>query len=199
MRTIRPWWLLLAFLSGAALAMWAEELVLHLNENHLEFAPKINFLSGQALARLRNAAEVPFDINIALSAGAKDRLYRRSTDRFIVSFDLWEETFSVVKTQAPRKSVSHLSARAAEDWCFNQLSMDTSGLSPTQPLWAHVDIRAEESPKQGGPFGRGNISDSGINLTSLIEIFSRPAQGQQQHWSADAGPFTLEQLRHGGS
>jgi hypothetical protein len=198
-QTIRPWWLLVAFLSGAALAMFAEELILSYHDNRLEFSPKVDFLTGPALAHLRNAATVPIDINISVFSGAKNHLYGRSTDRFIVSFDLWEESFSVVKTQAPRRTASHLSARAAEAWCFNQMSIETAGLAPTEQLWAHVDVRAEEPAKDGRLFGRGNVSESGINLTSLIEIFSRPAQSQQQHWTLDAGPFTLNQIRRSGS
>ena len=36
-----------------------------------------------------------------------------------------------------------------------------------------LDIRAEDG-KDGPLFGRGRIAESGISLTSLIELFSRP-------------------------
>ena len=47
LRTIKPWWVIAAFLSGMAFAMWAEELVLSTQESRLEFAaPRIHFLVG---------------------------------------------------------------------------------------------------------------------------------------------------------
>ena len=42
----------------------------------------------------------------------------------------------------------------------------------------------------------GNLG-SGISLASLIEIFSRPPQAQQSHWSIEAGPLTLDELKRG--
>ena len=45
----------------------------------------------------------------------------------MVSFDIWEETFSVTKTKAPRKTASHLSAKGVESWCMSQMSLDLPG------------------------------------------------------------------------
>ena len=43
-RAIKSWWLVLAFLSGFALAMWAEEVILNWRDNRLEFsAPRVHF------------------------------------------------------------------------------------------------------------------------------------------------------------
>ena len=194
-QTIRVWWLLAAFLSGMALAMFAEELILSSHENRLEFAPQIHFLSGQPLARLRNAAEVPFDIQVTLWSGSRNHLFRRASDRFVVSFDLWEEKFEVDKMQAPRRKAAHLTAAGVESWCMSQMSMDVSGLPSSERFWARLEIRAENPEKDPGLFGRGSIGDSGISLTSLIEIFSRPPQAQQPHWTLEAGPLTLDELR----
>ena len=47
------------------------------------------------------------------------------------------------------------------------------------------------------PSDAENISDSGISLTSLIEIFSRPAATTQPHWAVETGPVTLDELRRG--
>jgi len=120
LRLIRSWWVILAFVSGFALAMLAEDLILDSHDNRIEFsAPRIHFLSGKPLDRLRNAAEVPFDFSITLWSGTKNHIFRRSVDRFVVSYDIWEETFSVVsKVQQPGKSASHLKAPATEAWCL---------------------------------------------------------------------------------
>jgi hypothetical protein len=195
-RTIKSWWLVLAFLSGFALAMAAEELILNTHDNRLEFsAPRLHFLAGKPLEALHNAAPVSFDFQATLWSGTRTHIFRRTAERFVVSYDLWEEKFSVTKLQAPRKSVSHLLAKAAESWCVEQMSMDLTGLDSGDPLWARLEVRAQDGRTGGSVFGRGNISDSGISLTSLIEIFSRPAQSTQSHWSLDAGPFTLDDLK----
>jgi hypothetical protein len=196
--TIKSWWLILAFLSGFALAMAAEELILNAHDNRLEFsAPRLRFLAGKPLDLLHNAAPVSFDFQVTLWSGTRNHVFRRAAERFVVSYDLWEEKFSVTKLQAPRKTASHLAVRAAERWCVEQMSVDLTGLDAKEPLWARLEIRAQDV-KDGEPgFGRGTISDSGISLTSLIEIFSRPVGAAQSHWAVDAGPLTVDELRRG--
>jgi len=196
MRSIKLWWLLAAFLCGLAAAMIAEDLILDWKGQRLEFsAPRVHFLAGKPLQRLRNAAPVPFDFQITLWAGDHNHVFRRSAERFVVSYDLWEETFAVTRLQTPRKSTSHLSATAAEAWCLDQMPMDISGLSENQPFWARLEIRAQDFKDPVPLFGRGHVDESGISLASLIEIFSRPPQGAQMHLSVDTGPLTLDQLR----
>jgi hypothetical protein len=197
--TIKSWWLVAAFLSGFALAMWAEELVLNWRDNRVEFsAPRVHFISGKPLEMLHNAAPVPFDFLFTVSSGTRIHVFQRIPDRFVISYDLWEEKFKVVKTQSPRGMKDHLTANAAEAWCFEQMSagLNLSGLGETEPFWARLEIRAQDDGKEGPLFGRGRVSESGISLTSLIELFSRPAQSQQTHWGPyEAGPFTLEELK----
>jgi hypothetical protein len=194
MRSIRAWWLVVAFLSGMVLAMGVEELILSAHDNRLEFSTPVHFLSGQPLARLRNAAEVPFDIQTKLWSGTRNNLVRQAEYRFVVSFDLWQEDYAVVALQTPRKSKTHLTAAAAEKWCVDQMSLDTSGLSSSEPIWTQLEIRAEEPVREGGLFGRHDIGESGISLTPIIEVFSRPPRAQQPHWTFTRGPVTLGQL-----
>ena len=78
-RTIKPWWLIAAFLSGLAFAMAAEELILSTQESRLEFsAPRVHFLVGKPLERLRNASEVPFDFKITLWSGTRSHMLRQT-------------------------------------------------------------------------------------------------------------------------
>ncbi len=193
---IKLWWLLAAFLCGLAAAMIAEDLILDWKGQRLEFsAPRVHFLAGKPLEKLRNAAPVPFDFQITLWAGDRNHVFRRSAERFVVSYDLWEETFAVTRLQAPRKSASHLSMAAAEAWCLEQMPMDISGLPEREPFWARLEIRAQDFSNAAPLFGRGRVEESGLSLASLIEVFSRPAQSAQPHWSIDTGPLTLDQLR----
>jgi hypothetical protein len=197
MRSIRAWWFIAAFLTGMVLAMGVEELILSAHDNRLEFSTPVHFLSGQPMARLRNAAEVPFVIQTTLWSGTKKNVFRQATDRFMVSFDLWDETYSVTALEKPLKRKSHLSAAAAEKWCLEQMTLDTTGLSGSERIWTLLDIRAEDPPPSGSLFGRGQIGESGISLTPLIEVFSRPPHSQQPHWTISRGPETLDQIRRG--
>ena len=64
---INIWWLIVAFLSGFALAMVTGELLLSWRENRIEFsAPKLHFLAGRPLEELHNGAPVPFDFQLTL-------------------------------------------------------------------------------------------------------------------------------------
>ncbi|MGI8990343.1 MAG: hypothetical protein ACR2I2_12295, partial [Bryobacteraceae bacterium] len=59
-----------------------------------------------------------------------------------------------------------------------------------QPFWIKLDLRAEDPHDQAGIVG-----EPGINLTRLVEIFSRPARSQQPHWTLETGPLTLADLK----
>jgi hypothetical protein len=194
MKSIRTWWLVVAFLSGMVLAMVGEDLILSAHDNRLEFSTPVHFLNEPTLARLRNAAEVPFDIQTKLWSGNHNNLVRQAEYRFVVSFDLWQQDYAVVALQTPRKTKAHLTAAAAEKWCMDQMSLDTRGLSGSDPIWTLLDIRAEEPVRDSGLFGRGQINESGISLTPLIEVFSRPPSAKQPHWTFKRGPETLDQV-----
>jgi hypothetical protein len=191
-RTIKTWWLVLAFVSGFGLAMLAEDLALRWHNNLIEFsAPHLHFLSGKPLERLHSGAQVPFDVKISLFSGRKDHLSSQLAERFLVSYSVWEEQFRVIKTQSPRKLVDHLDLADAEAWCLKQMPMEPVGISDQDSLWARVEVRVPSDAKLANPFG---VGEAGINLNGLIELFSRPP-ATQYHWTTEAGPLTLEELK----
>ncbi|MEO5925108.1 MAG: hypothetical protein ABIR70_14905 [Bryobacteraceae bacterium] len=197
-QSIRFWWIAAAFLGGVATAMFAEELILRAQGNRLDFStPRLHIISGRPLARLRNAEPVAFDFQATVASTNRTNVIKRNTARFVISYDLWEERFAVTKTTPARKTASHLTAMEAEVWCVQEMSMDLNGVAANQPLFASMDIRAVEE-SETRLFGRGNITDAGISLTSLLERFSRPSKSTQPHWNLEVGPITLEQLRRGG-
>ncbi len=124
--------------------------MLESHDNRPEFlAPRVHFLSGKPLERLRNAAEVPYDIQITLWAGDHSRVSQRATDEFVVSYDLWQESFSVTTSPCARRRVgSHFSASAAEAWCLEQMTMDITGVPSSEPLWARLEIRAQDPSRR---------------------------------------------------
>jgi hypothetical protein len=194
------WWLVAAFLSGFAVAMWAEDVILTWRDHQLLFAaPRLHFLTGKPLERLRNAASVPFDFQITLWSGNRNHLFRSRAERFVVSYDLWEERYSVTELSTPRKTAAHMTAQAAETWCLEQIPLDVTGLDGRETFWARLEVRASEDKNAGRDngklFGRANISESGISLNGLVEIFSRPAPAGMPHWVLDTGPLTLDEVR----
>jgi hypothetical protein len=198
-RAIKTWWLVAAFVSGFGLAMLAEDLALRWHNNLLEFsAPRLHFLTGKPLERLHNGAQVPFDLQVSLYSGTRDHLCCQLAERFLVSYSVWEEHFRVIKTHSPIQIVDHLDAAGAEAWCLKQMPLDPGTLGESEKFWARVDVRVPpHDGKSVSPFGRDSISESGINLTGLIELFSRPPASTQFHNMSESGPWTLEEVKRG--
>ncbi len=153
-------------------------------------APKLRFLTGNPLERLHNGSPVPFAMQLSLSIDHWMTALVRDIERFMLSYDVWEERFSAVKLGHPRRSASHLAARAAESWCVAEMMLGTPGVSENQAFWLRLDVRAED-PSEENP----EASDA-MSLTRLIELFSRRARADQARWTADAGPLRISDLRH---
>jgi hypothetical protein len=151
-------------------------------------APALHFLTGKSLMRLHDGAAVPFDFQLVAASGSKNNVVARSLERFTVSYDVWEEKFSVVRGSDFRRSGMRLSALSAESWCLDNIVIPAARLPSGQQLWARLEIRTVESKE---PLE----SSSGINLNTLIEIFSRPSRPQQDRWFAESEPFQLADLK----
>ena len=150
-------------------------------------APALHFLTGKSLSRLHDGASVPFDFQLIISSGSKDNVVASSLERFTVSYDVWEEKFSVVRVRDFRHSGMRLSASSAESWCLDNIVIPAAGLPTGQQLWARLEIRSAESKEL-------LAANAGINLSTLIEIFSRPSRPQQDRWSVESAPFQLSDL-----
>jgi hypothetical protein len=167
----------------------AEDLVPRYNDGYLQVsAPRLHFITGKQLERLRNGVSVPFDFQLTLSAGSKGNGLSRALERFVVSYDIWEEKFSVIRQRDRRMSSVRLTATQAESWCLDNLSLPVSGLASDKALWLKLEIRSAERDQVALP-------GDGISLTTLIEIFSRPVRGPVDHWAMETGPFRLADLK----
>ncbi len=176
---------------SAAGAPEAGELELRLNGDGLRVsAPRLRFLQGKALERLRDGAAVTANLQYSILVDARSTVFRRTVGSFVVSFDLWEEKFAVARLLPTRLSASHLSMSAAEGWCMDNLPIPVDGLAPTRDFWLKLELRLDDSRSQPAISG-----DPGISLNALIEIFSRSARVQQPRWQLDGGPFRLANLR----
>jgi len=180
-----------SFATGFALAIWAEELMLHRQEDQLRFvAPKVHFVAGRTVDRLREGNAVPVNFQVTLAVGNRQNVVERLVESFVISYDLWEERFKVVRLRE-RKSASNLTALQTEAWCWDQMGISVANIPKNQPLYFKLEIRTEDSGARMPLFG---ASDT-YNLTALINLFSRPAERQQPHWTMEQGPFSYGDLK----
>jgi hypothetical protein len=153
-------------------------------------APQLRFVTGNPLERLKNGAPVPFALQLSLSTDHWASVAVRDIERFVLSYDLWEEKFSIAKMGRPRRLISHLAAHAAESWCVGEMSLATAGISEQQQFWVRLEARAENPAEQAELERQESVS-----LARLIDMFSRRARGDQNRWAADAGPLRLIDLK----
>ena len=153
-------------------------------------APQLHFLTGKPLDRLKDGAAVVFLTQLTLTTDNFKTSLRRTPDRFVFSYDLWEEKFSVTKLGEGQRTVAHLSLEAAEAWCLDNVAVSTTDLPQDRPFWLRFELRAAEPRDEAAVIG-----ESGLNLTRLIEMFSRRPRDQQPQWTAEAGPLRLSDLR----
>jgi hypothetical protein len=176
---------------AAQAALPGQEVAVRIAGNHLRIsAPKLHFLSGKPLENLRNGATVAFDIQVSILGDGRQSVLRRSFERFVVSYDLWEERFSVTRMRSSRASASHLTAAAAEAWCLDGFSFPVAELPRSNPFHVRVDVRAQNGRQ------REEEQDDGLSLASLIELFSRPARtGDAMQWRAESKPLSVSDLQ----
>lgn len=173
-------------------ALIGQELKSVWNGTHVRVsAPGLHVLAGRAMDRLRDGNTVTFDFALTISAAGVP--LKRSLERFVFSYDLWEERFSVARIERdrnPRKQSSQLARDAAEAWCLEHLAVPAEGIAPDRNIMVQLEVRAED-PRDSSAISQ----DTGISLTALVEIFSRPARPQQARWNLQQGPLRLNDIR----
>ena len=152
-------------------------------------APGFHFISGQPLARLKDGLTLRVELEIRVLAGpGAAAAAAQSRQTFVLSYDLWEERFAATVSGTGSRSVSHLTAAAAEAWCIQQLAVPVGGLGSlrTQPFW----IRLESRILNGKSDGR---EDEGLTLRGIIDTLSRRQASEKTSHSTEAGPFRVQQ------
>jgi hypothetical protein len=175
---------------AACFTLFAQELVLRSSADQiLVSAPKLHFLQGKPLERLRNGNAVAFDFHLAVLGEGKQSILRRNFDRFVVSYDIWEERFSVSRMRSARSSASRLTADATEAWCVENIAVSSSGLPQDRLVWVRLDVRAQERRDT-----ELLTDEEGVSLAGLIELFSRPVKQEANQWRLEAGPIRLRDI-----
>ena len=125
-RISRRSWLLAGLASPVFSVRAAESLEVKYDGDTLHLsAPTLHFLIGKPLERLKDGASVAYVAQVTLFRDDHVTELKRRQGRFVVSYALWQEKFSVtmLSTAAtPARSVDGLSAAAAEAWCLDCLA-----------------------------------------------------------------------------
>jgi hypothetical protein len=193
MRTDR-YAILLICISGIAwfqLLAQAPPLVVERQGNYLFVAaPRLHFLEGKPLEQLHNGASVTFEFVLTLHAEQRSRPVTRIQERFVISFDLWEEKFSIVQAGAAGRSGSHLTAAQAEAWCLETMPVPLPSLPAEKTFVLKLVCRVAENDSSSS--GEGG---SGLTLAGLIDVFSRKGHDAPLRWEAESGSLRLAELK----
>lgn len=144
-------------------------------------APQAHFLEGAPLERLQNGAAVTYVFTATVEPAPGGRS-SRVEERFVVSYDLWEEKFSVVQPGPPHRSTSHLTAAAAQAWCLDNLLLRV----PALPADRTFVVKLRGAVAEDDPQPR-----EGLTLSALIDVFSRKRAEAPTHWELLSAPLRL--------
>jgi len=181
----------LLFILSLAALLAAQSLIARVDGDRLHISsPRVHFLVGEALARLRDGATVKYAFQLTARAERNGRVLARTEEQFSVSYDLWEEKFAVARFGASPKSISHLSAASAEAWCIDNIELPIASISVNQPFWIRLDYRTDDATAPAEP-----PDNSVFTLSALIDIFSRRTRSEQVHGSEEIGPLRLDNLK----
>lgn len=189
MRRLAP--LAAVFALALSAAIGAQSLLVSRANDQLHIrAPSLHFLVGKPLERIRNGNSVAFDFQIQALPESRSGVLERAFERYVISYDLWEQTYSVSRMRSKRSQGSHFTPAQAENWCLEGMSLPSTRLPKDEPLFIRLEVKAVEGRPSDPIF-----DEPGLSLSSLIEVFSRASRGKTaDYWSLEAGPMRLSQL-----
>lgn len=150
-------------------------------------ARNFHFLEGKPLEQLKNGAAVPYVFTVTMQPAQGGGRWLHLQERFVVSYDLWEEKFAVVRDGQPRQTTSHLTAAAAEAWCLDNLLPTVSAVRAEETFVVKLEcsVVPDEEPQSG----------EGLTLSTLIDIFSRKGGAAPPRWELVSAPLRLADLK----
>jgi hypothetical protein len=181
---------------GSTMPAASDSLSVYLDGDYLRVnLPHIDFLKGKPLQRLKDGSTVIFNGHLKLSATPNALLpVAQSFASFALSYDIWEERFSVTKltqSKETRHTWSHLSAQAAEAILLDNLVIDRGQVPADRDFFVQLELRPDDAKDQ-----LGIIGNPGIDVTRfLIEMFGRPPRSPQERVLYSNGPFRLSDLK----
>ena len=110
-------------------------------------ASGLGFITGPVLARLQDGRSVRVDFELTVLEKPNGATITTAQQSFNLSFDLWEQRFAVTRIGPMPRSISHLTARAAEAWCLDNVTVPLTALGRIgrdTPFWVRVDYRVQD-------------------------------------------------------
>ncbi len=182
----------LVALAVAVLSAQSGALVVERQGDRLRLsAPQFHFLEGRPLEQLHDGAALPFVFSVSVEPANWGGRSLHLQERFVISYDLWEEKFSVVREGQPRRAVSHLTAAAAEAWCLDSLALPVSAVPAAKSFVVKLagSVVDVEEAQAGGDRS---------TLSTLIDFFSRKgAAAAPPRWELVSKPLRLADLKDG--
>jgi len=181
-RISRRSWLLAGLATPLLSLRGAESLEIKYDGDNLHLsAPSLHFLIGKPLERLKDGASVAYVAQVTLFHDDHVTVLRRRQGRFVVSFALWEEKFSVTQLgttgAVPPRSVDGLSAAAAEAWCLDSMAVNTLGLEPNTPFWLRFELGTADQKEMA------NITEQPVvSFRRIVEFFSQKPKAGEPRW-----------------
>ena len=148
-----------------------------------------SFIKGEPLVRLKDGRSVRVDLELDVLPAPRAGAVAGSRQTFVLSYDLWEERFAVTHVAAVTRSMTHLSAPAAEAWCLGQLRVPVASLGRLGgelPFWIRLEYRVLDG--DGAPAAANGPA---FTLQGLIDALSRRRAPDGLSHAVEAGPFRL--------
>jgi hypothetical protein len=152
-------------------------------------ASGLGLIEARVADHLRDGRAVRVDFAVAVLEKAGGRSIAQASQSFNLSFDIWEQRYAVTNLGATPRSVSHLTARDAESWCVDNVTVPLSAMGRfgrDMPFWVRLEFRVPD------PMPVANADDdSTFTLGRLINVLSRRRQDQGAERAIEGGPFRL--------
>jgi hypothetical protein len=148
----------------------------------------LRLIEGVVADHLKDGRSVRVDFEMTILDKPQGATVTQNRQSFVLSFDLWEQRYAVTRAGSAPRSISHLTARDAEAWCLENLSIPLTALgrfSRDLPFWVRLDHRVQDQPAATPAAG------SLLGLGTLIEALSRRRPGEAPGRSFEAGPFRV--------
>jgi len=176
-------WLLAGLATPLFSVRAAESLEVKYDGDNLHVsAPGLRFLIGKPLERLKDGASVAYIAQLTLFHDDHVTEFKRRQGRFVVSYALWEEKFSVRQLgSAPGsvpRSVDGLSAAAAEAWCMESLAITTLGMAPDRMYWLRFELATADQKDLSGM-----ADEPGISFRKIVDYLGRKPKEDEPHWA----------------
>lgn len=150
--------------------------------------PQLGLIEGPVSERLQDGRAVRIDFDLTVLEKPQGPSVAKAQHSFNLSFDLWEQRFAVTRLGNSPRSISHLTARAAEGWCLDNVTVPLTALgrfAREVPFWVRLEYRVQDRTATGDP------GESTFDLRTLIDVLSRRRDDREQRKSMEAGPFRL--------